>query len=160
MRSWTAVLLLVLLTAQSHSVTGQTPTVGRTLEVVGTTFRVTMPDGRVLTSRDLLGVVLDAVDDAGRPFTIRIDFSFSGSGRRRGRGLAAPLLCPEYQHRHLGRVLLHGSRWDRCGISVSRSLDAGRSARARCDKLYDHVHFRCVGQMCPLRLQAVARDRG
>ena len=56
MRSWTALLLLVLLTAQSHSVTGQTATAVPTLEVFGTTFRVTMPDGRVLTSRDLLGV--------------------------------------------------------------------------------------------------------
>jgi hypothetical protein len=73
MRTLIAVLLLVILSAQSDSVVGQTAASGPTLEVVGTTFHVTMPDGHVLTSRDLLGVVLDAVDDSGRTITIRID---------------------------------------------------------------------------------------
>jgi hypothetical protein len=43
------------------------------LEVVGTLFRVTVPDGRVLTSPDLAGAVLDVVDDTGRTMTVRIE---------------------------------------------------------------------------------------
>jgi hypothetical protein len=43
------------------------------LEVVGTSFRLTTADGRVLTSPDLVGAVLDAVDEMGRTVTVRID---------------------------------------------------------------------------------------
>jgi hypothetical protein len=48
---------------------GNTPSI----EVAGTLFRVTTSSGRVLTSPDLVGAVLDAVDEAGRPITVRID---------------------------------------------------------------------------------------
>jgi hypothetical protein len=43
------------------------------IEVVGTLFRVTMPDSRVLTSPDLIGAILDATDETGRVITVRID---------------------------------------------------------------------------------------
>jgi len=43
------------------------------LEVAGTQFRITMPDGRVLTSPDLVGAVLDAADETGRIVRVRID---------------------------------------------------------------------------------------
>ena len=43
------------------------------LEVAGTVFRVTMPDGRVLSSPDLIGAVLDVADEAGQTMTVRID---------------------------------------------------------------------------------------
>jgi hypothetical protein len=43
------------------------------LEVAATTFRVTLPDGRVLASPELIGAVLDVADEAGRTMTVRID---------------------------------------------------------------------------------------
>jgi hypothetical protein len=43
------------------------------LEVAGTLFRVTMPEGRVLTSPDLIGAIFEAADGAGRIITVRID---------------------------------------------------------------------------------------
>jgi hypothetical protein len=46
---------------------------GPSLEVVATQFRITMPDGRVLASRDLVGAVLDATDEMGRTIRVRLD---------------------------------------------------------------------------------------
>jgi len=43
------------------------------IEVVGTSFRVTTPDGRVLRSPDLVDAVLNVIDEAGRTVTLRID---------------------------------------------------------------------------------------
>ncbi|MDO9713353.1 ADYC domain-containing protein [Paracraurococcus lichenis] len=43
------------------------------LTVKGTAFRVALRDGKTLLSPDLVGVVLEAMDDAGQPLTIRID---------------------------------------------------------------------------------------
>jgi ADYC domain len=67
-------LLLVLLAAAAGpSAAGQEPGGTPSLEVVGTLFRVTTPRGRILTSPDLVGAVLDAVDEAGQVVTVRID---------------------------------------------------------------------------------------
>jgi hypothetical protein len=46
---------------------------GPSLEVVATKFRITMPDGRVLASPDLVGAVLDATDEMGRTIRVRLD---------------------------------------------------------------------------------------
>src|SRR3712207_5838182 len=46
---------------------------GREVAVVGTEFRITLEDGRMLTGRDLLGIELDTEDTEGRRLTIRID---------------------------------------------------------------------------------------
>jgi len=46
---------------------------GPSLGVVGTSFRVTLPDGRILGSADLVGAVLEAVDETGQAITVRID---------------------------------------------------------------------------------------
>jgi hypothetical protein len=43
------------------------------IEVAGTSFRVSLADGRVLTSPDLVGAVLRAADESGAISTIRID---------------------------------------------------------------------------------------
>jgi hypothetical protein len=43
------------------------------IEVVGTSFRVALPDGRTLGSPDLIGAVLDVADETGRSMTVRID---------------------------------------------------------------------------------------
>jgi hypothetical protein len=40
---------------------------------VGTLFRVTLSDGRILASPELIGAVLDVVDETGRNMTVRID---------------------------------------------------------------------------------------
>jgi hypothetical protein len=45
----------------------------REVEIVGTAFRITLADGRVLAGRDLVGAVLEAEDEAGAPLTVRID---------------------------------------------------------------------------------------
>jgi len=52
-------LLLALLGAPLCPTLGHGATSEPSLEVVGTLFRVTMPDGRVLTSPELTGAVLD-----------------------------------------------------------------------------------------------------
>jgi ADYC domain len=62
-------LLLVLLSAALTQEAAKVPS----LEVVGTLFRVTLPDSRVLTSPDLIGAILDATDETGRVITVRID---------------------------------------------------------------------------------------
>ena len=48
----------------------ETPT---KVEVVGTTFRLTMADGRVLAGTDLVGAVLALGDEGGARFAVRID---------------------------------------------------------------------------------------
>src|SRR4051812_8146931 len=45
----------------------------RSVEIVGTAFRVTLADGRLLAQDDLVGAVLDVADEAGHPLTVRID---------------------------------------------------------------------------------------
>jgi ADYC domain len=66
-------LLLALLATSLCPTIGQGTAAGPSLEAVGTLFRVTTPDGRVLTSPDLIGAVLDVTDEAGRTITVRID---------------------------------------------------------------------------------------
>ena len=68
-----AARLLGLLAALISPVTGVGAAGAPPLEVVGSQFRISMPDGRVLTSSDLIGAVLDAADDAGRIATVRIE---------------------------------------------------------------------------------------
>jgi hypothetical protein len=64
---------LPLLAISVFSAMAQTTTGEPSLEVAGTLFRVTMRDGRVLTSPDLIGAVVEAADEAGRIITVRID---------------------------------------------------------------------------------------
>jgi hypothetical protein len=45
----------------------------RKVEVVGTTFRITTADGRVLTGAGLIGAVLTLDDSSGRRLSVRID---------------------------------------------------------------------------------------
>jgi hypothetical protein len=66
-------LLLVFLAAALYPALAQEAAKTPSLEVVGTLFRVTMPDSRVLTSPDLIGAILDATDETGRVITLRID---------------------------------------------------------------------------------------
>jgi hypothetical protein len=66
-------LLTVLLAASVCSAAGPEVTSGPSLEVIGTSFRVNMLDGRILNSVDLIGAVLDAADETGRTITVRID---------------------------------------------------------------------------------------
>jgi hypothetical protein len=55
------------------SAIGQGVVTAPSIEVLGTLFRVTTPNGRVLTSPDLIGAVLDVADESGRSMTVRID---------------------------------------------------------------------------------------
>jgi hypothetical protein len=66
-------LLLALLVAPLCPAMGQGAAGTSSLEVAGTSFRVTLPDGRVLGSPALIGAVLDVADEAGRNMTVRID---------------------------------------------------------------------------------------
>jgi hypothetical protein len=66
-------LLAVLLAIPMPSAMGDGAAAGLPFEVSGTQFRITMPDGRILTSPDLIGAVLDATDETGRIITVRID---------------------------------------------------------------------------------------
>jgi hypothetical protein len=66
-------LLLALLAATLCPAFGQRVAGEPSLEVAGTLFRVTMPDGRVLTSPELTGAVLDVADEAGQSMTVRIE---------------------------------------------------------------------------------------
>jgi hypothetical protein len=68
-----APLLLALLAAALYPALAQEAAKAPSLEVVGTLFRVTLPDSRVLTSPDLIGAILDATDETGRVITVRID---------------------------------------------------------------------------------------
>jgi ADYC domain len=68
-----APLWVTLVAALVCSALGQAAASGPSLEVFATQFRVTMPDGRILASRDLVGAVLDAADETGRVITVRID---------------------------------------------------------------------------------------
>lgn len=43
------------------------------IEVVGTLFRVTMASGRILTSPELIGALIEVRNEAGRTMTVRID---------------------------------------------------------------------------------------
>jgi hypothetical protein len=43
------------------------------VRVEGTSFVVTLPDGRVLARDELVGAELDAADERGRPLTVRVD---------------------------------------------------------------------------------------
>jgi hypothetical protein len=68
-----ALWLLALLVATFFATFGEVVASASSLEVVGTLFRVTMPDSSVLTSPDLIGAILDATDETSRLITIRID---------------------------------------------------------------------------------------
>jgi hypothetical protein len=65
-----ALLALLVLSAIGAGVEA---TSGATLTVSGTAFRVILIDGRTLLSPDLVGAVLEAVDETGRPLTVRVD---------------------------------------------------------------------------------------
>jgi ADYC domain len=65
--------MLALLIGRASSMVEPAAPRGPSLEVVGTLFRVTVPSGDILTSHDMLGVVLDAADEAGKRMTLRID---------------------------------------------------------------------------------------
>jgi hypothetical protein len=70
---WLAVVgLLLALPVMASQAAGQTPPAS-SLAVVGTSFRLTTSDGRVLNSPDLVGATLDAVDETGGVVTVRID---------------------------------------------------------------------------------------
>ena len=45
----------------------------RDVAIVGTAFRITLDDGRVLEGDALIGAVLEAADTEGNPLTVRID---------------------------------------------------------------------------------------
>jgi hypothetical protein len=66
-------LLAGLLAVWMPSAMGEGMAGGPKFEVSGTQFRITMPDGRVLTSPDLIGAVLDATDEMGRTIRVRLD---------------------------------------------------------------------------------------
>ena len=66
-------MVLLLLAALISLSTGHGATAAASFDVAGTLFRVTLPDGRVLTSPDLIGAVLDAADEQGRTIAVRID---------------------------------------------------------------------------------------
>src|SRR5215469_7409897 len=66
-------LPVTLVAALICSAMGQPAAGGPPLEVFGTHFRITMADGRVLASPDLVGAVLDILDETGRIITVRID---------------------------------------------------------------------------------------
>jgi ADYC domain len=72
MRLAAYLVLVALLALFANSVRAQGAP-GATLTVVGTAFRVTVADGRTLLSSDLIGAVLEVVDETGRPLTVRID---------------------------------------------------------------------------------------
>jgi hypothetical protein len=65
--------LLALLAAPLVPTLGQGSAGTPSVEVAGTLFRVTILDGRVLTSPELIGAVLDVIDEAGRIMTVRIE---------------------------------------------------------------------------------------
>ena len=52
---------------------GQGAVTAPSIEVLGTSFRVALPDGRILGSSDLIGAILEVEDDAGRSVTVRLD---------------------------------------------------------------------------------------
>jgi hypothetical protein len=52
---------------------GQGAAAAPSIEVVGTSFRVILPDGRILASPELIGAVLEVADESGRSMTVRID---------------------------------------------------------------------------------------
>lgn len=66
-------LLLALLAAPACPAMGEGAAGSPSIEVAGTLFRVTTPDGRLLISPDLTGAILDVADEAGRIITVRID---------------------------------------------------------------------------------------
>ena len=49
------------------------PAAAPAVEIVGTAFRITLADGRVLADDGLVGVVLETADTDGRPLTVRVD---------------------------------------------------------------------------------------
>jgi hypothetical protein len=67
-----AIYTLALLAWPIGSAIGQAPS-GPSLEIAGTLFQVTIGDGRSLASPELIGAVLDVIDDTGRLVTVRID---------------------------------------------------------------------------------------
>jgi hypothetical protein len=64
---------LALLAIPLCSAIGQGAGAAPSIEVAGTSFRVTLPDGRVLASPNLIGAVLDVADETGRSMTVRIN---------------------------------------------------------------------------------------
>ena len=66
-------LVLALLATSASLASGQETRAAGSIEVSATSFRVTVDDGRALTSPDLIGAVLDASDEADRVMTVRID---------------------------------------------------------------------------------------
>jgi hypothetical protein len=75
---------LALLAIPLCSAIGQGAGAAPSIEVVGTSFRVTLPDGRVLASPDLIGAVLDVADETGRSMTVRINAVAPDSSDRDG----------------------------------------------------------------------------
>jgi ADYC domain len=66
-------LLLGALVAFGCLLTQGGRTVAQSMDVTGTSFRLTLPDGRVFRSPDLIGAILDVEDDDGRSLTVRLD---------------------------------------------------------------------------------------
>ena len=67
---WLAAIPLCMVLAGDSTAVQDTPT---KVEVIGTAFRLTMADGRVLTGADLVGAVLMLGGGAGEQLKVRID---------------------------------------------------------------------------------------
>ena len=66
-------LVLLGLAAWLHGAIAGSAAEVREVAIVGTAFRITLADGRVLAQDELVGAVLDAADAEGEPLTVRID---------------------------------------------------------------------------------------
>jgi hypothetical protein len=67
------ILALVVAAASTCAAFGQPRDDTPTLHVTGTLFRVVLPDGRVLTSPDLVGALFEVADESGRLTMVRIE---------------------------------------------------------------------------------------
>jgi hypothetical protein len=69
-----AVLLVAMLAAFPGGASPEGRVAGTPgIEVAGTLFHARLPDGRILASPELVGAILDVVDETGRSMTVRID---------------------------------------------------------------------------------------
>ena len=68
-----SVALLLLLATDRSGAADDPGTRLPSVKVSGTQFNVTLASGLVLTSADLIGAVLEAIDDTGRAITVRIE---------------------------------------------------------------------------------------
>ena len=120
----------------------------------GYSFALSLPDGRVLVSRDLVGAVLEMDDPQGRLVTARIDRVTPS--KRACRHPPASAERSEPHHENLGTHVRRRYSWPARGLPRARALGREEAFHQGCVAVVPHLYGGFAGQMHPVGLRSLA----